>query len=119
LGREVKRVALDFNWPLWQPWSGYTRPKDQRQEPPAGAGWQLWETVSEGSPASPVFGTAEELAGWMSSLPSDDLSYAPYDSALAWVTGDGWGPSLVVSHRGIETGVRWLGRTGTNGPGDA
>lgn len=33
-------------------------------EPPAGDGWQLWETVSEGSPTSPVFATAEALADW-------------------------------------------------------
>jgi len=33
-------------------------------EPPTGDGWQLWETVSEGSPVSPVFATAEELADW-------------------------------------------------------
>jgi hypothetical protein len=31
-------------------------------EPPAGPGWQLWETVSEGSPISPVFKAAEALA---------------------------------------------------------
>lgn len=30
-------------------------------EPPAGEGWQLWETVSEGSPVTPVFETAEGL----------------------------------------------------------
>jgi hypothetical protein len=29
--------------------------------PPTGDGWQLWETVSEGSPVTPVFATAEEL----------------------------------------------------------
>lgn len=33
-------------------------------EPPTGEGWQLWETCSEGSPVSPVFATAEELAAW-------------------------------------------------------
>ncbi len=33
-------------------------------EPPAGAGYQLWETCSEGSPISPVFASAEELADW-------------------------------------------------------
>jgi hypothetical protein len=35
--------------------------------PPKGAGWQLWETTSEGSPVSPVFATAEELATWCES----------------------------------------------------
>ena len=33
-------------------------------EPPAGTGFQLWETCSEGSPVSPVFATAEKLADW-------------------------------------------------------
>ena len=30
-------------------------------EPPAGDGWQVWETVSEGSPITPVFPTKEGL----------------------------------------------------------
>lgn len=30
-------------------------------EPPEGEGWQLWETVSDGSPVTPVFATAEKL----------------------------------------------------------
>jgi hypothetical protein len=33
-------------------------------QPPRGRGWQLWETVSEGSPVSPVFRTSEDLAHW-------------------------------------------------------
>ena len=33
-------------------------------QPPRGRGWQLWETVSEGSPISPVFRTPEDLAHW-------------------------------------------------------
>ncbi len=34
-------------------------------EPPIGEGWQLWETVSEGSPITPVFATPEELVNYM------------------------------------------------------
>jgi hypothetical protein len=30
-------------------------------EPPAGDGWQVWNTVSEGSPVTPVFATRAEL----------------------------------------------------------
>ena len=33
-------------------------------EPPRGVGWQLWETTSEGSPVSPVFAGADDLASW-------------------------------------------------------
>ena len=32
--------------------------------PPVGGGYQLWETCSEGSPVSPVFGSLEELCAW-------------------------------------------------------
>ena len=32
--------------------------------PPAGEGYQLWETTSEGSPVSPVFATLDELCQW-------------------------------------------------------
>ncbi|MDQ5938848.1 MAG: hypothetical protein QG642_538 [Patescibacteria group bacterium] len=38
--------------------------KWREYEPPTGSGYQLWETCSEGSPISPVFASAEELAVW-------------------------------------------------------
>ena len=34
-------------------------------DPPKGEGYQMWETVSEGSPISPVFTTAEDLAAYL------------------------------------------------------
>ena len=37
----------------------------ERTEPPTGEGWQVWETVSEGSPITPVFPTAEELVDYL------------------------------------------------------
>jgi hypothetical protein len=33
--------------------------------PPTGEGWQFWETVSEGSPVSPVCATADDLITWL------------------------------------------------------
>lgn len=33
-------------------------------EPPTGDGYQLWSTVSEGTPVSPVFATLDELCTW-------------------------------------------------------
>lgn len=71
--RTLKRVPLDFDWPLKKVWGGYIAPagltgeeydKWECDEPPTGEGYQLWETTSEGSPTSPVFESAEELAGW-------------------------------------------------------
>lgn len=38
-----------------------------RTEPPAGDGWQVWETVSEGSPISPVFADRAGLVEWLCS----------------------------------------------------
>jgi hypothetical protein len=37
----------------------------ERHEPPTGNGWQIWETISEGSPVSRVFATREELIQWL------------------------------------------------------
>lgn len=37
----------------------------EQAEPPAGDGWQVWENVSEGSPVTPAFATAEELIDYL------------------------------------------------------
>lgn len=84
-------------------------------EPPTGEGWQLWETVSEGSPISQVFPTAEELAAWMSSPDyawgisnGSGLSYA---DALAFVQA-GWAPTMVATpDAGPVSGEEYIGRT--------
>lgn len=77
--------------------------------PPAGECWQLWETVSEGSPVSPPFATPEELAVWMSSLPRDDMSFAEYETALAFITGPGWAPSMVMTGGKVFSGLQHAG----------
>lgn len=89
MSRELKRVPLDFDWPLRKIWYGYLHPlcggncddckwyarlkglkfkdygcPDFELDPPKGEGYQLWETTTEGSPISPVFKTVEELAKW-------------------------------------------------------
>lgn len=46
LNEEIKRLHEEFEW----------------VEPPTGEGYQIWEDTSEGSPITPVFKTAEELA---------------------------------------------------------
>jgi hypothetical protein len=117
--RAVKRVALDFKWPIGMLWKGYFNPytpqdcapcrgwgwsfignqnRDkhghtyrpvagdqcewcngtgkhwylpqierlhnnfQCYEPPEGPGWQLWMETDGGSPMTPVFAYADELA---------------------------------------------------------
>lgn len=87
----------------------------EREEPPTGEGWQLWQTVSEGGPISPVFETPEELARWMASPAycwgaSRDSGLA-YEDALAFVK-EGWAPSFVATpQNGVETGEQYIGRT--------
>lgn len=95
MGREVKRVPLDFDWPIGKVWAGYMIPTCQADSigcedcrlaaklrgmkmtsydcpdfepfvgPPKGEGWQMWETTSDGSPISPPCKSAEDLAKWL------------------------------------------------------
>jgi len=38
---------------------------NEKYEPPTGKGWQVWETVSEGSPISPVFDSSDKIINWL------------------------------------------------------
>jgi hypothetical protein len=61
----------------------------KKEEPPAGTGWQLWETVSEGSPLSPVFVHRESLV--------EHLVNQGYSKKAAEAfTKVGWAPSGVI-----------------------
>jgi hypothetical protein len=67
------------------------------EEPPAGDGWQVWETVSEGSPITPVYDTAEKLIDHLALYGDlwDQKRGHPgwgYEAAKAFV-GVGWAPS--------------------------
>lgn len=88
-------------------------------DPPEGDGWQLWQTVSEGGPVSPVFATPEELATWMSSPEytwgANKHGQPSYESALAFIKS-GWAPSFVTTPtHGVETGEEFIGRTALEG----
>lgn len=76
-------------------------------DPPSGDGFQIWETVSEGSPISPVFGTPEECASYMVShqknIPSDKGT--TYQDWLAFIRKGGSVPSGVMRNGVIESGV--------------
>jgi hypothetical protein len=103
-------------------------------DPPEGEGWQLWETVSEGSPISPVFASAEALAGWLADPDRDKpkagpewfesvmaslgeqksqdrapRDWMPYEAALAFVRA-GWAPSAVgTPEAGVVPGAEFVG----------
>ena len=77
MSREIRRVPLDFDFPLGETWSGYLMPDElceqwEPTDPPTGDGWQLWQSVSEGGPVSPVFAEREGLVAW---LMSDAYNY--------------------------------------------
>lgn len=82
----------------------------ESSEPPIGEGWQLWETVSEGSPISPVFATAEELATWMTrNRCTVNGPMSSYEAALKFVQA-GWAPSFISSaETGLVSGPEWVG----------
>lgn len=82
----------------------------EEEEPPEGDGWQLWETVSEGSPISPVFPTAEALAEWIADPDRPGgRDWMPYPAALKFVL-EGWAPSLVAGPGiGVVSGAEYIG----------
>jgi len=66
---EIKRVRLDFNATLHEIWPGRLLTNENGSwrpiEPPLGEGWQLWETVTEGSPVTPVFAKRADLIDYL------------------------------------------------------
>jgi len=67
--------------------------------PPEGEGWQVWETVSEGSPVTPVFATPEEL---IEHLVEDGISRK---AAEKFVLEAGWVPSAMSCDGKVVTGI--------------
>lgn len=102
----VKNIDLEARIEAWQ-----------KTEPPAGEGWQLWQTVSEGGPVSPVFSTPEELARWMSSKEDRHSGdYVEYGTALRFILGPGYVPfDLVHTGTGIMNGVTFAGMHSVDG----
>ena len=73
---------------------------------PEEATWfQAYETVSEGTPISPPFPTAEALADWLATN-KDFWGQGPRtrESAEAFVKM-GWAPSFIISSRGLQQGI--------------
>lgn len=76
--------------------------------PPPGEGYQIWETVSEGSPISPVFASPEDLARWMVQNARRVDRETTYEQWLAFILGPGWAPSMVMCGSTLQTGVAAL-----------
>lgn len=69
--REIKQKADDWY-------------EKERYEPPKGEGYQLWETVSEGSPISPVFASAEEMIDHLVAGGANPESAKRFVEETAW-----------------------------------
>ena len=64
---------------------------------PRGDWWQVWETVSEGSPVTPAFATPQELAEWMATESSDRAwANCTVNEIAHWIEGAGWAPSGIM-----------------------
>lgn len=75
-------------------------------EPPEGPGYQMWETVSEGSPISPVFQFPSALARYLVRNRPDD---GTYESWMKMICGDGWAPSGMIVNGVMMSGVNYAG----------
>lgn len=76
-------------------------------KPPEGTAYQLWETVSEGSPISLPFETPEELARWLAENGVGGLSgeTITYNQWMKFIRGPGWAPSMIGVGGNLKSGV--------------
>lgn len=78
------------------------------EEPPAGEGWQLWETVSEGSPLSPVFATREEMVDWLVNVGAWNQTYSREAAERLCDVGFSLGSFVFTPETGLQNGVEAL-----------
>ena len=134
MGRAIKRVPLDFVFPLEASWCNTQydqhmrrckKPKDERGrcscqdlhqvDTPKGDGWQLWMTVDD-SPLTPVFATPEELIEYMSQpVPDADRKHWDEGPFPSHPRGQGWNRDL--AERFVRAESRSFGSVYTPGRG--
>jgi hypothetical protein len=90
-------------WPSPEAKAAYDNWKEI--EPPVGDAYQIWETVSEGSPISPPFPTPEDLARHMATTKWGADDGTPYETWLAFIRGPGWAPSMIGIPGNLRSGV--------------
>lgn len=95
MGHDTECLACHSDGRLWpSPEAKHAYESWEPTEPPVGKGWQFWETVTEGSPQSPVFATPIGLENWL----VEDQGYSR-EGARAFVES-GWVPSMVITGDG-------------------
>jgi hypothetical protein len=130
MGREIKRVPLDFVFPLgasyydaaYDAHCGACSKEDHDEckfnsQPPKGDGWQLWQTVSDG-PITPVFATADALIDYMCRDTASDRPWATdwrRETATKFVNGPGWAPSFAIVDGQFMSGPDFVTSDATKG----
>lgn len=74
-------------------------------EPPTGDGYQLWQTVSEGGPVSPVFTTPAGLADWIRAYGTEfDGCNTSRDALIRWIEVEGCstGSGVIINGQGMS-----------------
>ena len=97
-GYEVLCEECKGDGGIWTPPDAEQKAEEwEPTEPPAGEAYQIWETVSEGSPISPAFKDPQILAEWMSNAkPWGASKKMTTEQWLSWITGPGWAPSGIM-----------------------
>lgn len=88
---KFEQLAEDFEW----------------IDPPAGDGYQLWSTTTEGTPMSPVFAKPEDLAVWLVENNASTFAYqtTTYENWMKFICGSGWSPTMIMHEGVLQSGV--------------
>jgi len=77
----------------------------EQEEPPTGDAYQIWETVSEGSPISPPYTDPSILAAWMVATDDSVTKGTTFEQWVRFITGEKSAPSLMGSGSRLVSGV--------------
>jgi hypothetical protein len=112
LSAECRRQGYDTDCPhcdggtIWaSPAEKLKNQKWKKTEPPNGEGYQIWQTITEGGPISPVFAKPEDLARWMTRNGWDSDRRTSFEQWMSFILGDGWAPTFVASGGELRSGV--------------
>lgn len=124
---EESRDLSYWEWAGGPPHPEYYRPGWKPEEM---TWWQVYETVSEGTPVTPAFATQQELVDYLAEH-GDFLDQKrraegnsimrctpwPRAEAEAFVFGDGWAPSMVMAGGKLMSGTEAIAAMSANAGG--
>ena len=120
LGQHPEQIKYpEDSWIKGRDWWEYSSPPDREMYRPTfteePTWFQVYQTVSEGSPVTPPFATREELVEYL--VKHGDFwaqrrgtGGCSRKAAEAFVMEDGWVPSMIVENGKITEGIEIAGR---------